>query len=157
MQLLWSQTMKRLEVWEWHPVLSIFFIFEELPKILRNISGLQKNWVGNHRVGCVWNTCYQYMPAACSQHRQTWMECEIKQLPKGRLLVSPKLLFVVKESIAGVLLGVVHLSHRFQFWVLLAKLVIWTLCKDFCLKEEVSVYNFDFFPLCFQACGKDVE
>lgn len=29
------------------------------------------------------------------------MECEIKQLPKFRLLVSPKLLFVVRESIAG--------------------------------------------------------
>ena len=41
------------------------------------------------------------MPTACSQHCQTWMEFEIKQLPKLRLLVSPKLLFVVREGIAG--------------------------------------------------------
>lgn len=134
-----------------------FFRLEELPKVLCHFSGLKKSWVGNHRMGIVWNTCYQYTPAVCSQHCQTWMECEIKQLPKGRPLVYPKLLFVVRESIAGVLLGVVHLSHLFQLWVLLAKLVIWTLCKDSCLREEVSVYNFDFFPLYFQAYGKDVE
>lgn len=65
------------------------------------ISGLWKNWVSNQRTGCVPNTRYQCMPTACNQHCQTWRGCKIKQPPKLSLLVSPKLLFVVRESIAG--------------------------------------------------------
>lgn len=95
------------------------------------------------------------MLTACSQHSQSWMECEIKQLPKLRLLVSPKLLFVVRESIAGNFAQ--SSSSLPSFPALLANLVIWPLCKDSCLREEVSVYNFYFFPLCFQAYGKNVE
>lgn len=134
-----------LEVWEWHAALSMlshFLGLEEPPKSFWNFPSLQKNWISNHRTGSVWNTCCQYMPAACNQHCQAWMECELSISANWDCLCLPKPCSWLGKALLGVVLAVVHLSHHFQFSVLLANLVIWPLCEDSCLREGVPVYSF---------------